>query len=103
MVSIVEIDESLIGKKKGNTIAEPVTKNFCFFGMVERGTRNCVMQFVDRRDKDILIPIIKRYIIPGSKIFSDMHTPRTSVEFKSNEGCCTNYIEGLWGLAKLRI
>lgn len=28
--SIVEIDESPIGEKKGNTIAEPVIKNICF-------------------------------------------------------------------------
>jgi hypothetical protein len=31
------------------------------------------------------------------------NTVNHSAEFKCSEGCCTNGIEGLWGLAKLRI
>ena len=61
--------------------------------------------------------VTKQYVNPGSTIYSDKwaangtlasegythHTVNHSVEFRSSEGCCTNAIEGLWGLAKLRI
>ena len=112
----IEIDESLFGKKRkyhrglGN-------QNLWVFGMVERNTRNSVLQFVERRDKETLLPIIKKYVAEGSTIFSDKWGAYVSLEqegfvhdtvnhikeFKSSTGCCTNTIEGLWSLAKLRI
>ena len=72
---------------------------------------------MERKDKDSLIPVIKKYVKEGSTIYSDQwgayntltthaynhSTVNHSLEFKSAEGCCTNYVEGLWGLAKLRI
>lgn len=114
--NIVEIDESLFGKKRkfhrgtGN-------QKYWVFGITERGTRNSVLQMVDKRDRSTLLPIIKRFVKPGSTIYSDKWAAydtlsqegynhlsvNHSVEFKSAEGCCTNAIEGLWGLAKLRI
>lgn len=114
--NIVEIDESLFGKKRkyhrgtGN-------QKYWVFGIVERGTRNSILQLVDKRDRDTLLPIIKRYVAPGSTIYSDKWAAydtlsdegyahlsvNHSVEFKSDDGCCTNAIEGLWGLAKLRL
>ena len=114
--SIVEIDESLFGKKRkyhrgtGN-------QHFWVFGMVERGTKKCVLHMVDDRKRETLLPIITRYVKPGTTIYSDQWaayntipnegynhlTVNHNVQFKSSEGCCTNAIEGLWGLAKLRI
>lgn len=113
---VIEIDESLFGKKRkyhrgtGN-------QKFWVFGLTERNTRNSVLRLVEKRDKDTLIPIIKSCVKQGATIYSDMwaayndlekegyvhDTVNHSKEFRSSSGCCTNTIEGLWGLAKLRI
>ena len=75
------------------------------------------MTIVDKRDRETLLPIIKQNISPGSTVFSDkwgayytlsdegyVHdTVNHSKEFKSESGCCTNTIEGLWGNVKLKI
>lgn len=113
---IVEIDESLFGKKRKYHRGSGNQK-FWVFGMVERGTRNSVLQLVDKRDRETLLPIIKKYVVQGTTIYSDQWaayytigeegyshaTVNHSKEFKSADGCCTNGIEGLWGMAKLRI
>lgn len=114
--NVIEIDESLFGKKRkyhrgsGN-------QNVWVFGATERSTRNAFMQIVDKRDRATLLPIIKSHIDTGSTIFSDQwgayftlneegythDTVNHSKEFKSRTGCCTNTIEGLWGNNKLKI
>ena len=87
------------------------------FGMVERNSRKAVMQLIERRNTDTLLPIISNYASEWSTIFLDMwaaynslenegfthDTVNHSEEFVSNTGCCTNTIEGLWGLVKLKI
>jgi transposase-like protein len=92
-------------------------QKYWVFGMLERGTRNSVLQLVERRDRQTVLPIIKAHVEEGSTIYSDQWaayftlkdegythlTVNHSEEFMSAEGCCTNGIEGLWGLAKLRI
>ena len=74
-------------------------------------------QLVERRNSETLYPIIESGVEKGSTIYSDMwHAYNNlesegydhkcvnhSVEFKSEDGCCTNTIEGLWGLVKLKI
>lgn len=69
----------------------------------------------ERRDKDTLLPIIQKYILPESSIISDCWRPygalnemnykhltvNHSKTFKDPEtGACTNTIEGLWRHAK---
>ena len=113
---IIEIDESLFGKKRkyhrgtGN-------QKYWVFGMIERGTKNCHLQLVEKRDRGSLIPIIKQHVEEGSTIYSDEWRAYWSLpeegynhdkvnhtkEFVSETGCCTNTIEGLWGLVKGRI
>ena len=41
------------------------------FGGIERISRRCFFEIVDERSADRLIPIIKRYVKPGSIILSD--------------------------------
>ena len=41
------------------------------FGGIKRVTEKCFLVEVDKRDSATLIPIIKKYIRPGSTIFSD--------------------------------
>ncbi|XP_061180588.1 uncharacterized protein LOC133189198 [Saccostrea echinata] len=114
--NIIEIDESLFGKKRkyhrgtGN-------QKYWVFGMVERNTRNSVLQ-LERKDRNTIIPIIEKYVEIGSTIYSDMWAAYNglendgfahkavnhSVEFRSDDGCCMNTIEGLWGgLVELRV
>ena len=114
--NVIEIDESLFGKKRkyhrgtGN-------QDTWVFGATEKNTRKAFVVVVEKRDRDTLLPIIKQYIAPGSTIFSDKwaayctlnvegyqhDTVNHSTEFKSETGCCTNTIEGLWGNIKLKI
>ena len=75
---------------------------------------------VEKRDRATLIPLIQRYIKPGSIIFSDSwrlyltigELPENythqmvnhSVEYVNSEnGCCTNAIEGTWNGVKRNI
>ena len=113
---IIEIDESLFGKKRKYNRGTGNQK-YWVFGMVERGTKKAVLQLVEKRDRASLLPIIENYVEKGSSIFSDQWsayftlaqegynhlTVNHSKEFKSDNGCCTNAIEGLWSLAKLKL
>lgn len=114
--NIIEIDESLFGKKRKYHRGTG-RQNTWVFGCVERSTRKAFLQIVDKRDRDTLLPIIQNCISKGSTIYSDQwaayftlsdegythDTVNHSKEFKSSSGCCTNTIEGLWGLVKLKI
>lgn len=88
------------------------------FGGVERDSSNSFLVPVDRRDKETLLPIIQKFILPGSIIVSDCwraydaleklnythQTVNHSQTFKDPlTGACTNRIEGLWRHAKHRI
>ena len=85
------------------------------FSAVERKSGKAVLQIVQQRDCATLLPIIKRHAQRGSKIYSVgayvslkeegyLHeTVNHSEALKSPTGCCTNTVEGLWSLAKLKI
>ena len=68
--NIVEIDESMFGKKRKYNRGKP-TKRFWVFGMVERHTRKSHFQCVEKRDRDTLIPIIAKHVAPGTVIHHD--------------------------------
>ena len=115
--NVVEIDESLFARKikyhKGRVPRDPIW----VFGAVERGSRRVFLTTVARRNRETLLPLIKSTINVGAHIHSDewaayanlseegyIHdTVNHTEEFRSDSGCCTNNIEGIWSLAKLRI
>ena len=84
-----------------------------FGGCESMESSNCFMVPVEKRDKDTLIPLIQRYINPGSVIVSDcwaayncngdlpqMYTHLT-VNHSENyvdpiSNACTNTVEGSW-------
>ena len=67
--TVVEIDESKFGKRKYNR--GRAVDGHWVFGGIERGTTKSFMVVVEDRSAATLIPIIQRYIRPGSVIISD--------------------------------
>ena len=66
--TVVEIDESKFGKRK--YYRGRMVDGHWVFGGIERGTTKSFM-VVDDRSTATLIPIIQRYIRPGTLIISD--------------------------------
>lgn len=111
----VEIDESHFFKAKyyqGTGLALP---QLWVFGAIDTATGRVLLEPVDKRDADTLIPIIERCILPGTLIHSDCwgayqtlsqrgfrhETVNHSEHFTDPDtGACTNGIEGVWGLIK---
>ena len=65
----VQIDESKIGKSKrhkGHRV-----EGQWFFGGSEEESRKCFIFLVDCRDQDTFLPIIQKWIMPGTLIISD--------------------------------
>ena len=113
---IVEIDESLFGKKekfhRGRT-----TKKQWVFGLAQRDTRITSFHVVADRSNATLHPLILEHVNPSAEIYHDDWAGYRKLEllgyshgtvchkdtFKSPEGVCTNLIEGLWGNVKTKI
>lgn len=112
---IVQIDESKFGKRKyhrGHHV-----EGQWVFGGIEQGSRKCFMVAVDKRDEATLLPLIERWIEPGTVIISDCwkaycnlekhgYTHKTvnhSQEFVNGQGHSTNKIEGHWRQAKVKL
>ncbi|XP_071051422.1 uncharacterized protein [Onthophagus taurus] len=70
--SIVEIDESQFGRRKYHR-GHPVEGQWVIGGH-ERGTGRVFMEIVEERTADTLVPIIKKWILPGTTIISDYWT-----------------------------
>lgn len=116
MSNIVEIDESVFGKKQKYHRGAP-TKKHWVFGITERNSNKTHFQCVDKRDKATLIPILKKHVSVGSTVYHDdwgayrhlddegfLHgTVVHSKEFVSKEGVCTNTIEGKNDLFHCRV
>lgn len=113
---IVEIDESKFGKRKYNRGHH--VEGQWVFGGVERTTGKFFLVPVEKRDKETLIPIIQKYILPGTTIISDClaaydelkdigfdhYTVNHSENFVDPiTGAHTNQIKGLWRHAKHRM
>ena len=108
----VQIDESKFGKRKyhrGHHV-----EGQWVFGGIEGDSRKCFLVAVEKRDEATLLPIIRRWIEPGTKIISDCWkayiklenhgyehaTVNHSKEFVNEDGEHTNKIEGHWRQAK---
>lgn len=84
------------------------------FGGIEEESRKIFMVPVEKRNRETLIPIIQKFILPGTIIISDywkaydildeidyVHLKvNHSIEFVNIEGDNTNKIEGHWRQAK---
>jgi len=104
----VEIDEAAFKRRKYKKGRRK--KLIWVFGMVERKKSNIFKVFiVKKRNKDVLIPLINKFIKPGSIIYSDewkaynyidnkIYTHKTINHSKSfaKKEINTNHIENLW-------
>ena len=68
---IVEIDESLMVKRKYNRVGLRQQHQELVFGMYDRTSGKEWIKFVPRRDADTLLPIIQEFAHPGSTVYSD--------------------------------
>ena len=111
---IVEIDESKFGKRKYNRGRR--VDGCWVFGGIERDSEppKCFFATVNDRSAQTLIPLIKRWILPGTTIVSDCwksystlsaegyihETVNHSIQFRSDTGAHTNHIESRWNALK---
>lgn len=65
----MEIDEAKIGKRKFNK--GRMLKGQWIFGGIERATNKVFIVPVENRSSKTLLPLIRKYIAPGSIIYSD--------------------------------
>lgn len=110
----VEIDESKFGRRKYNRGKR--VEGQWVFGMLERESGKVVMVPVDKRNRFTLIPIIKRWIRPGTTIISDFWKAYNCLKYEKYQhlkvnhklnfkdpitGANTNRIESSWRAAKV--
>jgi len=69
--TIVEIDETCVGKRKYDR-GRLIRTNQWMFGGIERGTKNSFLVLVEARNANTLLPIIQDWINPGTTIYSDL-------------------------------
>ena len=67
----VEIDESLLSKNKYH-VGRMYPQVWIFGGIDTTTTKDVFIVPVLRRNADLLIPIIQRYILPGTTVISDL-------------------------------
>ena len=108
---IVEIDEAKFGKRKYNKGA--YREGMWVLGGVDRNTSNCFLVPCpgNKRTADVLLPIIERWVLPGTIIYTDEWSSYNgltgrgythdsvnhSIQFVDpTTGVHTNTQEGLW-------
>lgn len=112
---IVEIDESVFGKRKYNK--GRMVKSRWVIGGIERGTGKCFLVPVSNRNSETIMNVIQMYINPGTTIITDewkgynklckenyTHlTVNHSINFVNAEtGAHTNTIEGEWSKVSVK-
>ncbi len=117
---VVQIDESVVSKAKYNR-GRRVPERW-IFGGYDTTMKLGFLHEVEDRSANTLLPLIKRYILPGTEIHSDMwpsyrrvrHIPvqppykHLTVNHSRNfvdpvTQACTNAAEGMWRRAKRKI
>lgn len=110
---IVEIDEIKFGKRKYNR--GKAVRGKWVIGGLEKGSHKMFFRVVKNRGKDVLLDIIKTFVLPGTTIISKCWKSydclederyrhlmlNHSLKFKNPEnGVHTNSIEGMWSTIK---
>ena len=116
--SIVEIDESLMVKRKYQRGDIRVQHNQWVFGIYDRRRHVGFIQFVHERTAQVLLPIIDAHVTPSSTIYSDgwaayrhlgHHGYQHAVVIHDNNfvdpvtGVHINGVEAYWSRAKQKL
>ena len=114
-VSVVEMDEAYIGHKRKYHRGAFRGHQYCLFGIIDSETKKCIVEIVPNRQRDTLLPIIRRYVPLGSVINTDsarayhclnevgyQHSMcnHSQGEYVAPDGTHTNTIENLWSHLK---
>ena len=67
--SIIEIDESVVTRRKYNRGKRVVSK--WVLGIYDKSRKFGLVRFVEKRDQKSLIPIIQKHVLKGSEIWTD--------------------------------
>ena len=108
----MQIDESVITKRKHNK--GRVVPEQWILGILDTTTNIGIVRYVQRRDANTLLPIIRDVVKQRSEIWTDEwrsyntlsnlgyvhYTVCHKREFKAADGTCTNAVEGLWAVLK---
>lgn len=93
---VVEIDETLVVRRKQDT--GRVLKQVWLFGGIERvSKKRFIVPLTDddsaplRRNKETLVPLIKKYIRPGTTIYSDSWRAYNSLNVEGYRHWCVNH------------
>lgn len=91
----VEIDETLLVRRKYNR--GRIVKQIWLFGGIERVSKRSfiipLLEAEERRNEETLIPLIKKYILPGSIIYSDSWRAYNNIEQHSFKHYTINHSE----------
>lgn len=89
----VEIDESHICTRKYNRgrLLHNETQHIWVFGGIDRETKNCFITRVKKRDRQTLVNIIKKFILPGTKIITDGWKAYNKLEEEGYIHECVNH------------
>lgn len=83
-------------------------------GLIDRETKKCHIEFVERRTRDIILPIIEQHVTPDSVIHTDEapvyqilnqrgfehYTVCHRDNYVPPDGTHTNLVEGVWSHVK---
>ena len=110
---VVEVDEAKFGKRKFHRGRR--VNGVWIFGILERGSNNCVVMPVEDRTEETLLSEIVKYVAPGATIISDCWASYNGLKrlgyvhmkvnhskfFKDPEtGAHTNTVEGMWSIMR---
>ncbi|PSN50490.1 hypothetical protein C0J52_10727 [Blattella germanica] len=105
---VVRVDESVVTRRKYNR--GRVVKEKWVLGIYDTSVRRGVVLFVCKRDRQTLVPLIRDYVLPGSRIYTDGWSAYTGLDragythmvvnhkkhfVDPTPGACTNAVESL--------
>lgn len=102
----VEVDKSFFIRRRHNV--GKVTQPLWIFGGYDAAEKEGFLATVSNRDAETLLPLIKKYILPGTTVVSDCRYEHKTIHHKLNfvdptTKARTNHVERMWKEAKQRI